>query len=113
MIENRERSQQLNCNVAYNMTKKFTASFPSTRLRRLRRTEFSRRLIQETVLSTNDLIYPVFITEGKNNREQVDSMPGVERLTIDVLLKEVEQIQTLGIPVIALFPVTPTDKKNS
>ncbi|WP_092993064.1 porphobilinogen synthase [Thiohalomonas denitrificans] len=81
-------------------------------MRRMRRDEFSRRLMRETVLTANDLIYPMFVLEGKNQREAVASMPGVERLSIDLLLKEVEELVALGIPMVALFPVTPQEKKS-
>ena len=80
------------------------ASFPTIRMRRMRRDEFSRRLMRETVLTADDLIYPVFIVEGKNRSEPVASMPGVERMTIDRLLGLAEQCLRLRIPVIALFP---------
>jgi porphobilinogen synthase len=78
----------------------------------MRRDGFSRRLMRETRLSADDLIYPVFVIEGKAQRESVDSMPGVERLSIDMLLKEAEQCLKLGIPALALFPVTPVSKKS-
>jgi porphobilinogen synthase len=71
----------------------------------MRRTEFTRRLMRETSLSTNDLIYPLFVTDGKTAREPIASMPDVERVNLDELLKEAQQIQALGIPAIALFPV--------
>ena len=86
--------------------------FPATRLRRNRRDEFSRRLVRENVLTTNDLILPVFVLDGENRREAVASMPGVERLTIDLLLEEAAQWVELGIPAVALFPVTPTELKS-
>ena len=86
--------------------------FPTTRMRRMRRDGFSRRLMREHCLHTDDLIYPMFIIEGKNRTEPVASMPGIERLTIDLLLKEAEELLQLGIPAIALFPVTPADKKS-
>ena len=86
--------------------------FPTTRLRRMRSHDFSRRLMRENTLTVDDLIYPVFVIEGESNREPVSSMPGVERLTIDELCREAETVATLGIPVMALFPVTPTDKKT-
>ncbi|WP_105258467.1 porphobilinogen synthase [Pseudoalteromonas sp. T1lg88] len=86
--------------------------FPYTRMRRLRKNDFSRRLTQEHELSVNDLIYPVFVLEGKNRREAVESMPGVERLSIDLLVEEAKELATLGVPAIALFPVTPGDKKS-
>src|SRR5688500_20305585 len=80
-------------------------SFPAVRMRRMRRNEFSRRLMRETVLSADDLIYPVFILDGKNRTEKVASMPGVERLTVDRLLPVAERCMTLRVPVMALFPV--------
>ena len=88
------------------------SQYPYTRPRRLRRNNFSRRLMRETSLSTNDLIYPVFILEGSRLREAIPSMPGVERKSIDLLLIEAEQAVILGIPAIALFPVVPTEKKS-
>ncbi|MBI1423836.1 MAG: porphobilinogen synthase [Gammaproteobacteria bacterium] len=81
-------------------------------MRRMRRDEFSRRLMRESHLSCDDLIYPMFILEGQNQREAIASMPGVERVSIDILLKEAEQLLNLGIPAVALFPVTPTEKKT-
>jgi porphobilinogen synthase len=86
--------------------------FPATRLRRNRVDDFSRRLVRENVLTTNDLILPVFILEGENRREPVSSMPGVERLSIDQLLKDAERWVELGIPLIDLFPYIETDKKS-
>ncbi len=94
------------------MTHSEKTGFPNTRMRRMRSSEFSRRLMREHRLHTDDLIYPVFIIEGKKKREPVSSMPGIERLTIDELLKESAELLKLGIPAIALFPVTPTDKKS-
>lgn len=86
--------------------------FPLSRLRRSRRDDFSRRLVRETRLSVDDLIYPVFILEGSNQREAVASMPGVERLSIDLLLEEAAELVQLGIPAVALFPVTPVERKS-
>ncbi len=86
--------------------------FPSSRLRRMRRDEFSRRLMRENTIRADDLIYPVFITEGNNHHEAVASMPGVERVSIDQLLKEAEQCVQLGIPAMVLFPVVEADKKS-
>ena len=86
--------------------------FPATRLRRNRRDDFSRRLVRENQLSVDDLILPVFVLDGTNRREEVPSMPGVERLSIDLLLKEAEEWVALGIPALALFPVTPVEKKS-
>jgi porphobilinogen synthase len=87
-------------------------AFPKRRLRRLRRSDFSRRLVAENQLSVNDLIYPVFVLEGQNQRETVDSMPGVERLSIDLLVAECQRLVELGIPMVALFPVTPASAKS-
>ncbi len=84
---------------------KIYGQFPAVRMRRMRRDDFSRRLMRETVLSANDLIYPVFILEGKDRMEHVASMPGVERMTLDRLLPVAEQCLRLRIPVLALFPV--------
>jgi len=89
-----------------------TSGFPFQRPRRLRRDSFSRDLVRENTLTVHDLIYPCFVLEGSNQRQEVASMPGVERLSIDLLLKEAEQIHQLGIPAIALFPVTPDDVKS-
>ena len=86
--------------------------FPASRMRRMRRDEFSRRLMRESELSCSDLIYPVFILEGEQQREAVPSMPGVERVSIDELLREAGEIHALGIPAIALFPVTPASSKS-
>ncbi len=87
-------------------------AFPATRLRRLRATDFSRRLMRENQLSVNDLIYPMFVCEGRNERQTVGSMPGIERLSIDLITAEAKQLATLGIPAIALFPVVGADKKS-
>lgn len=85
--------------------------FPNTRLRRNRYAEFSRRLVRENELSTNDFIYPVFVIDGTNKREPVKSMPGIERMTIDELEREVDELHALGIPAIALFPnIDPSQK---
>jgi porphobilinogen synthase len=87
-------------------------NFPHTRMRRMRYNDFSRRLMRENRLSVDDLIYPMFVTEGSNQRESISSMPGVERLSLDLLLDEAHQLYNLGIPAIALFPVTSADKKS-
>ncbi len=79
--------------------------YPATRLRRLRRDDFTRRLVRENSLGVNDLIYPVFVLDGEKKREAVTSMPGVERLSLDLLLPVAEKCVKLGIPVMALFPV--------
>ncbi len=94
------------------MTSLHRGPFPHTRMRRMRRDEFSRRMVRETVLTANDLIFPVFVLEGKQQREAVPSMPGVERLSIDLLVEEARLIDSLGIPAIALFPVTPASAKS-
>ena len=88
------------------------SSYPASRMRRMRHDEFSRRLMRETELTCADLIYPVFVLEGEQQREPVASMPGVERLSIDALVSEAADIQALGIPAIALFPVTPASGKS-
>lgn len=88
------------------------AKFPMSRPRRMRRDEFSRRLMREHVLTSNDLIYPVFVLEGENRTEEVASMPGVQRQTIDVLLKTAAECVALGIPAIALFPVVDQSGKS-
>jgi len=82
-------------------------SFPSLRMRRNRRSDWSRRLMRETVLTVDDLIWPIFVIEGQNQRQAVPSMPGVERLSIDLAITAAEEAARLGIPVIALFPSTP------
>src|SRR6476659_5908153 len=84
---------------------KVYGGFPAVRMRRMRRNDFSRRLMREHVLTANDLIYPVFILDGKNRTEKVASMPGVERMTVDKLLPVAEQCLKLRIPALALFPV--------
>jgi len=84
---------------------KIYGQFPAVRMRRMRRDDFSRRLMRETVLTANDLIYPVFVLDGKNRTEIVASMPGVERMTLDRLLPVAEQCVKLRVPVLALFPV--------
>ncbi len=87
-------------------------AFPWVRKRRMRRDDFSRRLMREHHLTADDLIYPMFILDGEGRTEQVPSMPGVERYSIDLLLKEAETLVELGIPMVALFPVTPMDQKS-
>jgi porphobilinogen synthase len=87
-------------------------AFPLTRPRRLRADEFSRRLVRETRLSSDDLIYPLFVVEGKKQRQPIASMPGIERLSVDELLREAETLVKLGIPAIALFPVVPASRKS-
>jgi porphobilinogen synthase len=87
-------------------------SFPYTRMRRMRRDDFSRRLMRETTLTPSDLIYPVFVVDGKNERQPIPSMPGIERLSIDLLVKEARKLRDLGIPALALFPVTSAGAKS-
>src|SRR5690554_1606851 len=96
------------------MTQQFVnfSGFPQQRPRRLRKNDFSRRLVREHKLTVDDLIYPCFVLEGENQREVVKSMPGVERLSIDLLLREAEIIHNLGIPMMALFPVPPLEQKS-
>ena len=90
-----------------------TPSFPGTRMRRMRRDDFSRRLMREHVLTTNDLIYPVFVLDGKDRIEPVASMPGIERQSLDHLLKTAERAQRLGVPALALFPVIDVSLKTA
>lgn len=94
------------------MNPSFHATYPFVRPRRIRKDDFSRRLVRETMLTVNDLIYPLFVREGENVREPVSSMPGVFRLSLDLLLEEAGQARHLGIPAIALFPVVGQDKKT-
>ncbi len=86
--------------------------FPLTRMRRLRSSEFSRRLVRENSLSPADLIFPVFVLEGSSRREAIRSMPGIERLSIDQLVAQAKRVQQLGIPAIALFPVVTAECKS-
>ncbi len=86
--------------------------YPFTRKRRMRRDDFSRRLMRESHLSVDDLIYPMFILEGSGQRESIASMPGVERVSIDQLLVEAKELLALGVPAVALFPVTPQSAKS-
>lgn len=87
-------------------------AFPATRMRRLRATDFARRLVRESRLSPDDLIYPVFVLEGEGQRQAVPSMPGVERLSVDQLVPLAAELRALRIPAIALFPVVPVHKKS-
>ncbi|MEN8175941.1 MAG: porphobilinogen synthase [Pseudomonadota bacterium] len=86
--------------------------YPATRMRRMRRDDFSRRLARETTLTPDDFIYPVFVLEGADRSEPVASMPGIERLSIDRLVKEARSVADLGVPAVALFPVTPAAAKS-
>ena len=88
------------------------SSFPALRMRRMRRDPFSRALMRENVITAADLIYPVFILEGTQQRQTVASMPGVERVSVDLLLKVAQDCVALGIPVLALFPVIEADGKS-
>src|SRR5512138_1582704 len=87
--------------------------FPARRMRRMRRDDFSRRLMREHALTANDLIYPVFVLDGQGRRETVTSMPGVERLSLDLLLPVAEECAQLGIPALALFPVIEAGLKTA
>lgn len=86
--------------------------YPLTRMRRLRATQFARDLVSENRLTVKDLIYPMFVLDGEQRREAIESMPGIERLSIDLLVEEVNELHRLGIPAIALFPVTPDAAKS-
>lgn len=88
-------------------------NYPSTRLRRNRRDEWSRQLVQENALSVSDLILPIFVIDGENKEEPVKSMPGVSRLSVDLVKKRVAEAKELGIPAIALFPVIPENLKST
>ena len=88
------------------------ATYPAARMRRMRRDPFSRALMRENIVTASDLIYPVFILEGENQRQQVASMPGVERVSVDLLLTVAEECVALGIPVMALFPVVDASLKT-
>jgi len=87
-------------------------SYPGTRLRRMRSDDFSRRLMRETIVTTNDLIYPVFVIEGSGESHPVPSMPGVSRVTIDLLLRDAESLMKNNIPCLTIFPVTPDNVKT-
>ncbi|MDI3324318.1 porphobilinogen synthase [Pontibacterium granulatum] len=95
--------------MAFNNSQRF---YPETRMRRMRADDFSRRLMRENTLTPDDLIYPVFVIEGQNETEIVPSMPGVERMSIDLLVKEAKELVSLGVPAVALFPVTPLNVKS-
>ena len=88
------------------------STYPHIRKRRMRRDDFSRRLMRENTLSADDFIYPMFVLDGEGQREAVESMPGVERVSIDGLLEEAQQVVALGIPAIALFPVVGLERKS-
>ena len=95
------------------MPGKYSGDYPEVRLRRMREHDFTRRMMRENLLTPADLIYPVFIIEGENQRDPVPAMPGVERLSIDLLIEEARITMELGIPALALFPVTPEKKKTA
>ncbi len=86
--------------------------FPITRMRRMRKDDFSRRLMRENNLTVDDLIYPMFIIEGETQREAISSMPSIERLSLDLLVEEVKELAILGIPMVALFPVPDASTKT-
>jgi porphobilinogen synthase len=94
------------------MTGAMGNTFPTSRMRRMRRDEFSRRLMRETQLTVDALIYPLFVVEGRRQRQPIGAMPGIERLSVDELLRECEALVGLKVPAIALFPVTPQEKKS-
>ena len=94
------------------MTDRESGEFPRTRMRRMRRDEFSRKLMRETTLAPANFIYPMFVIEGSGKRDPVASMPGIDRVSIDELVREAEQLMGLGIPALALFPVTPPQAKS-
>ena len=91
---------------------RFAGRFPDRRMRRMRRDDFSRRLMREHRLSADDLIYPVFVLDGKNREEPVPSLPGIARKSVDLLLRDAERCLELGVPAIALFPVIPPELKT-
>ncbi|HKQ82076.1 MAG TPA: porphobilinogen synthase [Steroidobacteraceae bacterium] len=94
------------------MSDRETGEFPRTRLRRMRRDDFSRRLMRESTLSADNFVYPVFVIEGRNRREAVQSMPGIERVTVDELVREAEQLAELRVPALVLFPVIDPNAKS-
>lgn len=94
------------------MSNRETGEFPRTRMRRMRRDDFSRRLMRESTLSADNFIYPMFVIEGKGRREAIQSMPEIERVTVDELVREAESLAELGIPALALFPVPPSAAKS-
>ncbi|MGH1375933.1 MAG: porphobilinogen synthase [Alphaproteobacteria bacterium] len=87
-------------------------SYPAKRMRRVRSSAWIRNLVEENTLSVNDLIWPVFVLDGQNTREKIPSMPNVERYSIDILIEEVKKARDLGVNAIALFPITPSDRKT-
>jgi porphobilinogen synthase len=91
----------------------YAGNFPATRMRRMRRDDFSRRLMREHRLTADDLIYPVFVLDGRQREEPVASLPGVSRKSLDLLLRDAERCVALGIPALALFPVIPLEQKSA
>ncbi|MDX5366798.1 MAG: porphobilinogen synthase, partial [Alphaproteobacteria bacterium] len=89
-----------------------TPAYPATRMRRNRKADWSRRLVAENALSVNDLLWPLFLIEGENKREAIPAMPGVERLSVDQAVRAAGEAAALGIPVIALFPFTPAERRD-
>jgi porphobilinogen synthase len=94
------------------MTYSFSGRFPARRMRRMRRDDFSRRLMREHRLTADDLIYPVFVLDGARREEPVGSLPGVSRKSLDLLFRDAEQCMALGVPALALFPVIPAEQKS-
>jgi porphobilinogen synthase len=90
----------------------FSREFPVSRMRRMRKDEFTRRLMRETRLSVDDLIFPIFIVEGDKQKQSIESMPGIYRLSIDTLLEEAAELVALGIPAVALFPSPDSSAKT-
>jgi porphobilinogen synthase len=90
----------------------FAGQFPEKRMRRMRRDDFSRRLMRENRLTADDLIYPVFVLDGRNREEPVPSLPGISRKSIDLLFHDAERCMALGVPAVALFPVIPVEQKS-
>ena len=109
---NLRRTRKLWHNLAMTFHAANFAPFPAGRPRRLRRDAFTRNLVRENTLTAHDLIYPVFVTDGQQRRESIASMPGVERLSLDLLLPVAEECVKLGIPVMALFPVVDASLKT-
>lgn len=95
------------------MTQYTNNGFPTIRMRRLRQSDHMRRLVRETALSIDDLIYPIFVCPGTNTTEAVSTMPGITRLSVDLLPAEAERLVTLGVPAVAVFPVTPSELKTA
>ena len=102
----------LNANGSSAMSFAFTGKFPHKRPRRMRRDDFSRRMMRETVLTPADFIYPAFVLDGSKREESVPSLPGVSRKSVDILFRDAEQCLALGVPALALFPVVPGEFKS-